>query len=574
MASRGTWIAITVAIIVIIAVAVGVAEYAHHHTTKGKIITSTTTTPTSSSTTSLAPPHLTGNVETDIVSIGKYLSSKGIKEVKFVVWAAGDPNSVLREYAIFEAAHRLNIILENNHVDFKIVIDSQKSLFRRGGGDKLADDFAAAFQSGSNPDIMANSYKYIAEFASQGYILDLTNYIKAYHNLFSDFYPSIMKAVIYKGHYYAVPQDTEARPLYWRTDVAACIAKKTGINILSNLAEKIKEGKVTWHDVFKYAELAKKTGCSEWGVLHRKGTAHPDLIQFIYAFGGKLEDPSTGKLVLPVAAVYKWLYVEWLMARDGLIPKDMMSWDWAKQIHPAVVSGKTLIWIGGTWHWTEWQAQPYYYDKKLGKYRPLTAEEVKKYFYYTLFPAGDPGDKPLTLSQPFVWYIASNAGKENPDYNEYKEIYHMIAFLLVVKASDPDIIAIHCIISGHLPVRKAATKLMENQTWINELKSLKINLDPRVKEAIAPIVQKTVNPINIQFLVNVSKMLAYTKLTPINPYYPKLANIFTTAVTNVLEGTMTPAQAVKYIEDKIKADPDLSKNVEIVGSIPTNWKFP
>ncbi len=570
MASKGAWIATIVIIIVIIA---GVAIWASTRH-KGAPSTTTKTTQSPTSTTTLAKPALTGNVENDIVAIGRYLSSKGIKEVKFVVWGAGDPNSILRTYGIFEAAYRLNNILAKHNVDFKIVIDKQKSLFRRGGGDKLADDFAAAFQSGSNPDIMANSFKHIAVFAKQGYILDLTSYIEAYKNLFSDFYPSIMKAVMYNGHYYGVPQDTEARPLYWRTDVAACIKQKTGEDILADLASKVESGQITWHDVYKYAKLAKETGCSQWGLLHRKGSAHPDLIQFIYAFGGRLEDPSTGKLVFPVDAVYKWLYVEWKMARDGLIPKDMMSWDWAKQIHPAVVSGKTLLWIGGTWHWTEWQTKPYYVDPKTGQARPLTAEEVKKYFYYTLFPAGDPGDRPLTLSQPFVWLIASNAGKDNPDYNKYKDIYHMIAFLLVVKASDPDIIAIHCIISGHLPVRKAAAELMANETWVNELKNLKISLSPYVKNAIANIVQKTVNPINIEFLVNASKMLKYTKLTPINPYYPKLADIFASAVNNVLMGTMNPSQAVKYIEDKIHADPDLSKNVEIVGSIPSNWKFP
>jgi inositol-phosphate transport system substrate-binding protein len=595
LASRGTWIAVAIIIIVIV-VAAGVwaAKRGGKHpattttplptttttTKKGTTTSPTTTTITTTTKTTtttkiiMRPTGLTGNVEQDIVTIAKYLSSQGIKEVRFSVWGAGDPNSVLREYAIFEAAYRLNNILAQHHVDFKIVIDTKKSLFRRGGGDKLADDFAAAFQSNANPDIMANSFKHLAKFAEQGYILDLTNYIKAYQNLFSDFYPSIMKACMYKGHYYAVPQDTEARPLYWRTDVAACIKEKTGIDILANLAEKIKSGQITWHDVYKYAKLAKETGCSEWGVLHRKGSAHPDLIQFIYAFGGKLEDPSTGKLVFPVDAVYKWLYVEWKMARDGLIPKDMMSWDWAKQIHPAVVSGKTLIWIGGTWHWTEWQTKPYYTDPKTGKNRPLTTEEVKKYFYYTLFPTGDPGGKPLTLSQPFVWYIASNAGKDNPKYGQFKDLYHMIAFLLVVKASDPDIVAIHCIISGHLPVRKAATKLMANETWINELKTLSLPLSPTVKNAIADIVKRTVNPINIQFLVNVSKMLDYTRLTPINPYYPKLADIFADAVNSVLQGTMTPDQAVKYIEDKIKADPDLSANVEIVGTIPSGWKFP
>ena len=310
MASKGTWIAVAIIIIIVIAAAAIVA-------TRGGKGAQTTTT-----TTSLSPPtKLTGNVVNDVVAIGKYLSAQGIKEVKFVVWGAGDPNSVMREYAIIEAAHRLNNILAEHHVDFKIVIDKQRSMFKRGGGDKLAEDFAAAFQSGSNPDIMANSFKHVAIFAQQGYILDITNYIEAYQNLFNDFYSSIMKAVVYKDHYYGVPQDTEARPLYWRTDVAACIKQKTGTDILADLAKKIEEGQVTWHDVYKYAKMAKENGCSEWGLIHRKGSAHPDLIQFIYAFGGKLEDPQTGKLVLPVDAVYKWLYVEWKMARDGLIPR-------------------------------------------------------------------------------------------------------------------------------------------------------------------------------------------------------------------------------------------------------------
>jgi inositol-phosphate transport system substrate-binding protein len=573
MASRTAWIVATIVIILIIA---GAAWYYASKGGKGTQTTTTTSSPapsttapqtTSTPTTSAAPakPELTGNIEEDIVSIAKYLAAHGIHQVEFRVASAGDPNSVMRVYAISEAAYRLNKIVESKGIDFKIVI---KTEFRRGGGDKLAQDFETGFQANKNPDIMANSYKWIARFAEEGYILDITPYVEKYSEFIKDFYPSLLEAVKWKGKYYGLPQDTEARPLYWRTDVAQCIKEKTAEDILANLYDKVKNGEVTWHEVYKYAKLAVENKCSQWGVLHRKGSAHPDLIQFIFAFGGQLEDPATGKLVVDVPAVYKWLYVEWKMARDGLIPKDMMSWDWAKQIHPATVCGKTLIWIGGTWHWTEWQTKPYCNG------RSLTAEEVKRYFYYTLFPAGDHGDKPVTLSQPFVWMIASNAGKDNKDYDKYKDVYHMIAFLLIVKASDPDLVAIHSIISAHLPVTKKAAELINDKAWVQKLANLEIELSPEVKNAIADIVKKTVNDINVEFLANASKLLEYTKLTPMHPLYPKLADIFRDAVDKVLRGEMTPDKAVEYIISKVKADPELSKATEIKGEIPKNWQYP
>ncbi len=519
-----------------------------------------------------AKPQLTGNLEEDALAIARYLSAKGIREVKYTVWGVGDPNSVLRSLAVVEAAYRLNKLFQENGVDFKITVAHE---FRRGGGDQMADDFAKAFQSETNPDIMANSYKHVARFAEEGYILDITGYVEKYMDTeLADYYRSLLDAVKYKGRYYGLPQDTEARPLYWRTDVAQCVKEKTGTDILADLYARVERGEVTWHTVYQYAKAAKESGCSEWGVLHRKGSAHPDLIQFIYAFGGRLYNPETGKLVVDVPAVYKWLYVEWKMARDGLIPKDMMAWDWAKQIHPTVVCGKTLVWIGGTWHWTEWQTKPYCRDPQTGQEWPLTAEEVKKLFYYTLFPAGDPGGKPVTLSQPFVWYIAANAGKDNPNYEELKDVYQMLAFLLVVKANDPDLVAIHSIISAHVPIREEAAKLVADKAWVDRLAKLEIDLSPDVKNAIKDIVEKTVNPINVEFLAEASKMLEYTRLTPVHPMYPALASIYADAVDKVLRGEMTPEEAIEYIKQKVNADPKLAEAVEIVGEIPKDWSFP
>ena len=334
----------------------------------------------------------------------------------------------------------------------------------------------------------------------------------------------------------------------------------------------MKNGEFTWSDVYSLAKTAKEKGCAEWGLVHRKGSAHPDLIQFIFAFGGKLYNKDTGKLVLDVPAVYKWFYTEWKFAQDGLLAKDIMSWDWAKQIHPSAVEGKTMFFIGGTWHWTEWQTKKYY--SKEGTPRALKPEEVKGWFYYTLFPAGEKGLKAVTLSQPYVWMINSEAGAQNPKYDELKDVYHKLAFLIIVKASDPDINAIHSVISAHLPVRKAAADLIKDEKWLNDLRNLNLDLSSEVKEHIGEIVAKTVNPINAQFLADVSYMLEYTNLTPAHPQYPALADIFKDAIDKVLRGQMTPKEGVEYIIQKIKADPELTKNVEIVGKVPEDWTFP
>ncbi|MCD6323722.1 MAG: extracellular solute-binding protein, partial [Desulfurococcales archaeon] len=512
-------------------------------------------------------PQLTGNFKEDAVALGKYLDSQGGSTIKFTVWAAGDPNAVMRMYGIVEGAAKINRIWEENGIKVRLKI----STYWEDSFKKLYDEFLSAVPQKSNGDFFVNSYIYIGNLAGEGYILNITKYVKAYWNsVFSDFYAPLMQAAQYNGEYYGVPQDTEARPLYVRKDVAACMGWD-----LSNLPQLVKDGKFTWHDIFNKALQAKEKGCAKWGLIHRKGSAHPDLMQFIFAFGGKLYDPNTGKLVFDKAAVYKWFTVESVLARKGLLPSDMMEWDWAQQIHPTVVNdcnaptGCTLFFIGGTWHWTEWQTKNYYYDSNSGKSRPLTPQEIADRFAYILFPAGDPGDKPVTLSQPFMWMIASNAGKDNPRYDELKDAYHELAFLVVVGASDPEINAIHSIISAHVPVRKAAASLLKNSQWIQNLMNMQLSLTQETKNAIKDIVSKTAKELNIKFLADVSYMLDYTHLAPSHPMYPKLADILKDAVDKVIRGSMSPEEAVNYVVQKINANPDLSKSVEVVGSIPT-----
>ena len=507
---------------------------------------------------------LTGDFTKDAIELGRVLEKNGINEVKFSAWGSGDPNSVMRVYGIVEAARRINRVWQENGINVKIVITDTHYVASFQDAYK---EYLSKQPLGQAGDFFVNSYAFLPTLADEGYILDITDYAKAYQSVIDDFYPSLIEASKFNGRLYGLPQDTEARPLYIRKDVA----QKIGFD-LNGLDEKVKNGEFTWSDVYYWAKKAKESGAAEWGLIHRKGSAHPDLIQFIFAFGGKLYDENTGKLVVDVPAVYKWLYVEWKFAQDGLLPKDIMSWDWAKQIHPAIVEGRTLFDIGGTWYWTEWQTKQYY--SKEGTPRGLKPEEVKEWFYYTLFPAGEKGDKPVTLSQPFVWMINSKAGQQNPKYEELEDVYHKLAFLMLIKASDPDINAIHSVISAHLPVRKAAAELIKDEKWLSDLKALNLDLSDEVKSNIRDIVQATVNPINAQFLADVSYMLEYTHLAPAHPKYPALADIFKEAVDKVLRGEMTPEEGVNYIIQKVQADPELAQNVEIQGEIPKGWEFP
>lgn len=509
---------------------------------------------------------LFASLEERIVEVGKTLERNGINEVRYAVWGTGDPNSVLRVLGIVEAARRINDIWSKNKINVKITIRETRYEL---DFTQMYQEFLSKQPLGTAGDFLVNSYVYIASLAEEGYLLDLTPYLSRHKDFLEGFFPTLVEVAKYKGKIYGLPQDTEARPFYIRKDIAA----KVGLN-LEGLDQKVLKGEFTWLDVYSWSKKTVEMKASEWGLIHRRGTAHPDLMQFILAFGGRLDDPVDGKLVFDKEAIYKWLTIEWVFAREKLLPSDMMAWDWAKQVHPAIVDGKTLFDIGGTWYWTEWQTKDYYTDPKTGQMRGLKPEEVEQWFYYTLFPAGEPGKKPVTLSQPFMWMVSSKAGAQNPKYSALKSTYDELAFLIVAKASDPDINAMHSIMSAKLPITKVSAALLANRSWLDKLYNLEVDLDAGVKEKIANIVKATVNPINATFLSNVSYMLEYTNFQPAHPMYPKLTAIFAEVVDQVLRGQMDPAKAVDYAISKINADLDLKAAVKIIKDIPKDWRFP
>lgn len=434
----------------------------------------------------------------DMIVEGVKAAAKGAKEIKVVVWASGSPVDVTRVENVVRAAKALSALLEKYGVDIKVVVDMEKSQFFRGD---YWSKLEAAFAAGEAPDIFA--MKGLAKVAEAGYAVPLDEYIEKYWPLVADVYRGLWRSVTYKGRIWALPQDTEARPLYFRKDVL----RKLGWSEeeIEALPEKIRRGEITILDLIKIAKEAMDKGLVEWGFYHRPNFGGTPFIILYYQYGGILQDPATGKLVLVKDAMLKMLKTLHDMAqKDKVLPSTMIGTSWRK-IHSDFVNGKVLFWFGGTWHWAEWQRVAYHAE--LGK---LPEEYEWENIGFALVPAPESGLKPLTLSSPYLYYVSSQS--------EYPEI----AFLLIALATSSPLDAKHAIDSAHLPVRMI--------TQFNEYYA------------------------KSKFHKEVTYMLEYTSFEPIHPKWDVYKEVWIEAIAKVERGELTPEQALEEMVKTLKAE--------------------
>ncbi len=415
------------------------------------------------------------------------------RTITITVWASGSPVDVTRCDNVERAAAILNKIFEAAGANTTIVV--KKQFFRGDYKEKLT----AAFAAKKAPDIIA--MKDLPWLVDGGYVIPLDEYIEKYSILLADVHPTLWRAVTYKGKRWALPQDTEARPLYFRKDVL----KKLGWSDeeIEALPEKIRKGEVTLEDLIKIAKEAKAKGLVEWGFYHRPNFGGTPFIILYYQYGGILQDPATGKLVLVKSAMLKMLKMLHKMAQEEkVLPPTMIGTSWRK-IHSDFVNGKVLFWFGGTWHWAEWQRVAYH--AKLGA---LPEEYEWKNIGFALVPAPESGLKPLTLSSPYLYYVTSQS--KHPE----------LAFILITLATSAPLDAKHAIYSGHLPVRTTTVRY--------------------------PYYMKS------KFHREVAYMLDYTSFEPLHPGFSAYKEAWITAIAKVEKGELTPEKALDEMIKTLK----------------------
>ena len=409
-------------------------------------------------------------------------------------WTIGpDSPSVTRFNNLQAAAGSLNADLKREGADYQIKVDG---FFDTTNWDQYLRRVLLAFQSGDPPDIVQASGALSTTWAAGGFLTPLDAYIPKYKQ-FGDIVPSLWGAVKYKGKTWGIPQDTEARPLYFNK----VLLKKLGWTDqqIADLPKRITTGDFTWEDVTGVAKEARQKNIIEpgKGYYHRPFNG-PDFMQWYRSFGGRDYDPPTGKLVFSKAAAQR--YYRWLRGGvdAGIIEKDRLNNDWNRFHQPITEGdGKVLFWSGGTWNWAEWGLQ--WVASKGGD------AWLFDHFGYAPHPAYAKGGKPITLSNPQAYMVSASSKNRE------------LGVRLLAYTTAPDLDAKHAVGSAHLPVLKRTTGMFNNR-----------------------------------FLKEVSYLLNYTTFQPPHPELPKWQDSFFRGVSAVESGSATPEQAVDVVASEMQ----------------------
>jgi len=365
------------------------------------------------------------------------------EDVTITVWAGGSNDAdAYRIHAIEIAADMLEREAAIEGRELNITVEGKRDF---GGWEEFKQGVTLAAEAGTAPNIVVTSHLDIAPWSQAGYIVPAEDYLDFDAWPLNDLYPNLLEIAAYNDVQWGLPQDAESRPFFFWKDTMRGIGYSD--EDIAALPEKVAAGEYTLQNVLEDAKKAVDAGLVEEGYgFYPRPSNGPDWGQFYQSFGGVLQDPETGKLLLDKAAM-EGFYQFFADAVDaGITRKNHLGTDWG-QWYTEVANGKAATWHGGTWH-----------------YARYTGKEGNEDFFgtieFSLIPAGDEGGRPNTITHPLVYLITD---QENDDHEE-------IAAQLVKIASEPRLNSLHAIKSAHLGIGKQQSniELYANDRWATE----------------------------------------------------------------------------------------------------------
>jgi len=360
-------------------------------------------------------------------------------------------------------------------------------------------EFVLGYGAGESPDIWLTGHEYIGTQSEAGRIIPLDGIIEEFP-IFNLVFDTLWDSSMYKDKIWGVPQDAEARPLYWNKT----LLKKLGWSDeeIAALAGKIIKGEFTLYNMLETAKQAVDKGVVEPGNgFWTRPKNGPDFTPFYYAFGGETIDPATGKLVFDKTAGLKY-YKFFYDAAQEYGSMGCLGLDWSSAWHPGVSGGKVLFWVGGTWQWAEWAEK---FLKDLGGEAYMWEN-----FGFGLIPAAEKGGKPNSLTHPLAYLVSSQC--KHPD----------LAVALIAKVTNYGPNTRHAIASTHLGILKGQT----------EYKFYK----------------------GSRLLSEALYMLDYTTFLPNNPNWGTYSTITYEALAAIVAGEFTPQEAVDFVVEGLNRE--------------------
>jgi len=362
----------------------------------------------------------------------------------------------------------------------------------------LITEFVLSYGVGEAPDIWLTGHEYIGAQAEAGRIIPLGGMIEEFP-IFNLVFDNLWVSTMYKGKIWGVPQDAEARPLYWNKT----LLKKLGWSDeeIAALPGKIEKGEFTLYDMLETAKQAVDKGVVKPGNgFWTRPKDGPDFTPFYYAFGGETINPATGKLVYDKTAGLKY-YKFFYEAAQEYGSMGCLGLDWSEAWHPGVIS-KVLFWVGGTWQWAEWAEK---FLKDLGGEAYMWEN-----FGFGLIPAAEKGGKPNSLTHPMAFLVSSQC--KYPD----------LAVALIAKVTNYGPNTRHAIASTHLGILKGQT----------EYKFYK----------------------GFRLLSEALYMLDYTTFLPNSPDWGTYSRITYEAMAACVSGDFTPEEAVDFVVEELNRE--------------------
>jgi inositol-phosphate transport system substrate-binding protein len=409
--------------------------------------------------------------------------------VHLVAWVTGpEPSAFARKTNLIEGARRLNQELAAAGDARRVAIDVD---FNTTSHDPYVKKLVFAFAADRGPDIACGGHEIVGQFAPPGYLVPLDELLAARPGFKDDFFPVLWGAMSWHGHVYAVPQDNEVRLAYIHKKPLRALGWSEAE--IDGLSASVERGDLTLDDLVALTEKAVASGVvgAERGLYHRNRSGF-DWLQFLLAYGARLEEPETGRLVLSKGATLATLRLFDRLVAHRALPPGMTSYN-ERTIYRNFVGGQVLIWLtGGSWHKLEWQ----------GAFGTTDAQFNASITYFPI-PGGTRGSPPVSVSHPFGCAVAATA----PDRE--------LAFRVIQRSIDPDLDVGHAIKSSHLVVRKSSSE------------SGPYRADP--------------------FLRDMIDLMRFTHFAPNHAKLTRLQRILFDGIRGVEVGVLSPDEALDFV---------------------------
>ena len=365
------------------------------------------------------------------------------QDYTITVWAGGSSDKdIYRVTAIEMAADILERELAILGEDVSITVEGRINF---GGWDDFKQATTLGVEAGTGPNIVVTSHADIAPWSAAGLIRPIEDYIDLDSWPINNIYDNLLPIASFEGVQWGIPQDAESRPFFfWIPHLEAIGYTQEQIEALPAMVE---SGEYTLYSVLEDAVAMQEAGIIEPGYgFYPRVSNGPDYWQFYQSFGGVIQDPETGTLVLDRDAMLRTFQFFADAVEMGVTRQNHIGTPW-DQWYAEVATGDAGLWHGGTWHYARYTGR----------------EGLTDFFdkvQFTLIPSGDEMGRANTITHPLVYLVTANGDEDTA----------FIAAELIKIASEPRINSLHAILSAHLAVAQAQSDidLYAGDRWARE----------------------------------------------------------------------------------------------------------